>query len=132
MTRDEWRKELGRRSEEVALNYLQERGFSLRDRNYLVREGELDLVMEKGQLVVVVEVRSAATRYLASPGETVGRTKQRKVVRAAECYLRRHRLEQRDVRFDVVAVKWEGGLAQVEWIPNAFRPEACAQYIRFR
>ncbi len=132
MNRDEWRKEVGRRSEEVALDYLLGRGLRLRDRNYYVREGELDLVMEMGDVVVVVEVRSATTRYLHSPGQTVNSKKQAHVVRATEAYIRRFGLTSRPIRFDVVAVRWLRGVADVEWIQDAFRPAPTALSQRFR
>ena len=132
MTRDEWKKCIGRRSEELAAQFLQAHGYGVRDRNYLVREGELDIVVERGAQLVIVEVRSATTGYLRSPRETVNRKKQLHIVRATEAYLRRFGLQKREVRFDVIAVRWKKGEAELEWIQDAFRPESTAQSTRFR
>lgn len=132
VTRDEWRKCIGRRSEAVAARFLQSQGFSIRDRNFLVRQGELDLVVERGRQLAIVEVRSATTSYLRCPGETVTRRKQLRVIRATEAYLRRFGLQERDVRFDVIAVRWVKGEAHLEWFQDAFRPESTATATRFR
>jgi len=132
MTRDEWRKELGRRSEEVAAAFLQKAGYCVVARNCNFRVGELDLVVSSGETLVVVEVRSASTSYLATPGITVNRTKQRKIVRATQVFLRRSGLGYMRLRFDVVAVQWKGGEASVQWFRDAFRPESSAQAVSFR
>ena len=114
------RRAYGQEAEQAAVCHLQAQGFCVRDRNVLCRYGEVDAVVEKGDLVCFVEVRMRSNAAWGDPAHTVSRSKQRKVVRAALHYLFRHGLADRMIRFDVVTVVGRGARAKVEHIPNAF------------
>ena len=129
---DNPRAEMGMRGELEALELLAREGLQLVERNFRVREGEIDLVFREAETLVFVEVRSSGMRYLKSPGESILAPKRRKVVRAAEAYLRMRNLHHVDVRFDVVEVQFRGERAYRRWTRDAFRPEPTAQDLRFR
>ena len=113
------RRAYGGEAESLAIEHLQRQGYRIRDRNVGYRRGELDVVAEKGELLVIVEVRMKSTAAMGDPSETVMFQKQRRVVLATMKYLQEERLE-RDVRFDVIAVVGKGPKASVEHIENAF------------
>ncbi|MBM4352568.1 MAG: YraN family protein [Deltaproteobacteria bacterium] len=123
------RKELGDRAEDVAAARLEEAGYVVIERNWRFgMVGELDLVCRKEDLLVFVEVRSVSTGYLRTPALTVNGRKQMQVVRVARCYMARPWLRNLSCRFDVVAVTFrDGEVDQVEWIPDAFRPQSTAR-----
>jgi Holliday junction resolvase-like predicted endonuclease len=79
-------------------------------RNLGGRSGELDLVVEdrRDGCIVVVEVK-AGTRENPPPEVHVDPRKRRRLSALAAELVRRHRLEDRAVRFDVVAVVWPEG-----------------------
>ena len=52
-----YRKILGRRGEEIATEFLRSKGYTIRDRNFQIQEGELDLVAEVDEALVFVEVK---------------------------------------------------------------------------
>lgn len=115
----------GQRTEDRALQILQRAGLKLLSRNYRCPQGELDLVMDDGETLVMVEVRYRRERGFGGAAESVGARKQDKLLRAAQHFLQqdaRHR--RRPLRFDVIAVT-EGadGTAQTEWIKDAFRTD---------
>lgn len=113
----------GRRAEEVALHHLECRGLRLLTRNYRCRAGELDLVMDDGESLVVVEVRYRRDSSHGTPAETVGAQKQAKLIRSASHFLQTHpRLARRSLRFDVVAVCGATAAPEIDWIADAFRP----------
>ena len=114
------RRAYGREAEEAAVRHLESQGFRVRERNFLCRFGELDVVAERDDLVVFVEVRMRSHAAWGDPAHTVSWSKQRKVVRAALHYLFRHDLQDRMIRFDVITVLGRGERARVEHIPSAF------------
>jgi putative endonuclease len=114
------RRAYGREAEQAAVCQLESQGYRVRDRNVLCRHGEIDVVVEKDDLICFVEVRMRSHAGWGDPAHTVSFAKQRKVVRAALHYLFRHDLANRMIRFDVVTVVGRGVAAKVEHIPNAF------------
>ncbi len=122
----------GRAGEESACRLLVENGYRILERNYTERIGEVDIVCSRDETIVFVEVRSATTTYLTSPVLTVDARKQQHIVRTAQLYLMRHRLNNCATRFDVIGVLLGGGEPKTEWIQDAFRPESTSLKGKFR
>lgn len=95
---------LGRRAEDLAVDYLKARGYTVVARNWRRREGELDLVMAREDLCVFVEVRSRTGVERGHPLETVNASKRARVLRAARLYLDEENPTGTTFRFDVVGV----------------------------
>lgn len=114
------RRGLGDAAEEACVEFLEARGYRILARNFLCRYGELDIVAEKDAVVCFVEVRMRTLGIWGDPASTVGRAKQRRVVKAALHYLNAARKPVRMVRFDVMSVVGRGTDARVEHLPDAF------------
>lgn len=114
------KREVGDEAETLVVEHYEREGWTIRDRNVLSRRGEVDIVAERGVQLAFVEVRMRATDAWGDPAETVGRTKQRKVVLAALQYLQRQRLMERAIQFDVASVVGRGRQGRVEIISDAF------------
>ena len=101
---------------------LRARGLRIRAMNYACRQGELDIVAQDGDCIVVVEVRSQRPGSPVTPRETVTRAKMRRIVAATNFYLMHEGLEDVEVRYDIAEVYHEAGLptARVTWIKGAF------------
>lgn len=113
--------DLGRRGEDLAAEYLGERGLVVLSRNWRNREGELDLVVTNGELLVVVEVKTRSTDDFGPPAGYVTPEKVQRIRRATHAWLRRYQVGWCDVRFDVVSVVWPpDGPARVEHLRGAF------------
>lgn len=110
----------GAERENFAEGILSRRGYRVAARNWRGGGGELDLVAWDGECLVFVEVRYRASEAWGGPLATVGRTKRRRLVRAALAYLQRFEGRPPDCRFDVVGVTGEGADRQVEVVVNAF------------
>lgn len=118
---------LGNRAEELALEHLRSAGLRLVARNFRCRVGEIDLVMQEGNCLVIVEVRcrqAGRQGRFPSAVESIGPQKQRKLAKAALFFLARHqRFQHHAVRFDVVAYDGPApGSYALQWIRDAFRP----------
>ena len=112
-------KKVGDAAEDEALLYLQQQGLRLVCRNYRTPGrggGEIDLIMgERDGTLVFVEVRRRKSNLHGGAAASVGRTKQRRVVLAAQHYLLKVRTLP-PCRFDVVEVTPEG----CHWLRAAF------------
>ncbi len=114
------RKAFGNAGEELVAEALVRDGYQVRARNVRCKRGELDVVVEKGELLCFVEVRMRSNGATGDPSQTVSRAKQRRVILAAMEYLQRHRIKGRMIRFDVASVIGRGRSGVVEVIPNAY------------
>lgn len=118
MTRD--RLKLGSWGEDVAARYLRKKGMKILGRNVRSPVGELDIVAQHGRTLVFVEVKTRRGISHGYPQEAVGVTKQRQILRAAQWYLAERKIDRLQPRFDVVAVRGDGELADIEHFPGAF------------
>jgi putative endonuclease len=115
------RQQLGRLGERLARRHLESLGYQILDSNFRAAGGEIDLVAEKGDELVFVEVRTRRGRRLGTPEESVTPTKQAHIVAAALEYLQSTGSEDRDWRIDVIAVELDlsGRLLRLDVIENA-------------
>lgn len=113
--------ETGRLGEEAALAWLERRGFRLLARNWRSGHKEVDLVMESGRVVHIIEVKTLTPPLLEQPFERVDPVKQRRLINAARRYIGELHID-REVQFDIVSVVLDGDGPQVEYIPEAFYP----------
>ena len=102
------RRQLGDHGEDLAAAALKQQGYKILERNYVTPLGEIDLIARQGKVLVVVEVKTRKSTRFGSPQEAVSVTKQGRLRRLAEYYLKAKRLTGSPVRFDVVAVTWPG------------------------
>jgi putative endonuclease len=117
-----WRRWFGSRSERAAARFLKAKGYRILARNYTCPHGELDLIALDGKCVVFVEVRSTEQGEATRPALSVDDAKQRRLTNLALHFLKRHRLLDNAVRFDVLAVSWPPGKREPEitHYPHAF------------
>ena len=114
------RRQLGDHGEDLAAAALKEQGYKILGRNYVTPLGEIDLIARQGKTLVIIEVKTRKSTRFGSPQEAVSLTKQKRLRRLAEYYVKDKRLAGAPVRFDVVAVSLAEAGPQVEIIPNAF------------
>jgi putative endonuclease len=109
----------GDRFEDLAAQFLQDSGFTILDRNYTIRAGEIDLVCDDHGTLVFVEVRARADSELGAPEETISDEKQRRIITAARHYLLAKGIDEEstECRFDVVAIAGE----KIAYFKDAFR-----------
>lgn len=111
----------GKLAETLAERYLVRKGLRTVSRNFRCRTGELDLVMEDGPHLVVVEIRYRRRLAPVSPAESIGMRKRERLARAAQYFLQCHdRYGEHPLRFDVVAVSGSLDRPRLQWIPAAF------------
>lgn len=109
----------GAAQETLALAQLEAAGLQLLARNVASRVGELDLVMQDGDILVFVEVRSRTSSRFGGAAASVTFAKQQRLARAAQVFLKTTwRGPPPRCRFDVVAISPAG----IDWLRDAFTP----------
>jgi putative endonuclease len=98
-------KRLGEWGEAEARRYLETKTYVLIEKNFRVPEGEIDLVMQDGDIIVFVEVKTRTTDNFGTPEESVSRAKRQRLIRAAWAFLQEREMIDALWRIDVVAIK---------------------------
>ena len=126
------RKELGRRGEDIAAQHLERCGWRIVTRNYRVREGEIDLIARREEVLAFCEVKTLVARGRARSGpsdpiEAVGPGKRARVRNMARIWLAERAAQgalrgTADLRLDVIGVVLspEGALLRLEHVEDAF------------
>lgn len=108
----------GQDAEREAERYLLSRGLRTLERNWRCPRGELDLLMQDGDTLVVVEVRQRGHAGYGGAAGSVDRNKQRRIAAATLAWLQQHpRQAEAPLRFDVLAYEADG---RREWLQAAF------------
>lgn len=95
---------MGRRGEQIALAYLRERGFQIIRTNWHCREGEIDIVAQRGGILRFIEVRTRSAETTETAFESVQPRKRERLIAAAERYLADHQLEDSAWGIDLLAI----------------------------
>ncbi|MGI6486719.1 MAG: YraN family protein [Syntrophothermaceae bacterium] len=115
------RREMGRRAETRAADYLQQKGYTIVDRNYYTRYGELDIICEQGDTIVFVEVRSKRSSTFGTPEESITSAKIARLRKTALSWLAEKGTRwYPNLRFDVVTIRKEVGNTIINHIEGAF------------
>jgi putative endonuclease len=109
--------------EKAVIRFLQGKGFRLVLQNFSVSCGEIDAIVNKGDLLLFVEVKTRSRPNFLEEG-LVGPRKQQRIIAAAKIFLQRHNISTSScsIRFDVAIVKMRYGQAPVDidYIESAF------------
>ena len=113
--------ELGKEGEEMAAAYLQKKGYVILARNYTFKKSELDIVAMQDGKLIVVEVKTRNSDYLAGPEITVTKKKQKALIKAANFYIHEKDLDV-ETRFDIISIILNSKEQTLEHLEDAFYP----------
>ena len=114
--------EIGKKGEDLAVSYIERKGYKILNRNYHSRFGEIDIIAKKEKYIVFIEVKTRCANTKFTAFEAVDTFKQKKIIKTAMIYLSENNLDLQP-RFDVIAVLFEGNLGEIKeinHIENAF------------
>ena len=115
------RRRLGTAGEVAVAAWYETAGYRVIDRNWRCRDGELDVVVAKGDTLVFCEVKTRASTRFGTPVEAVTGTKQRRLRMLATRWLAEHDTRRHTLRFDVASVtRGSDGQLAVEVLEDAF------------
>jgi putative endonuclease len=120
--------ELGAAGEELAIDFLKNKGYRIIKRNYKNKLGEVDIIAKDKETFCFVEVRTRTSREMGSPLESITKNKKHQITKAALCYLKENKLWEAPCRFDVVSIMHDGSGSDIELIQDAFELESRYRY----
>ena len=89
--------------EEMAKEYLEDKGYEIIEQNYRTKYSEIDLIVRKDNILIFVEVRTKRSNYFVSPEESINYKKLKKLYFNAEAYVS-HKNYKKEYRVDAVCI----------------------------
>ena len=99
----------GRLGEKAAADFLCGKGYTVAEKNYHSRFGEIDIIASDNRYIVFAEVKTRPRGSLLLPREAVDAKKQSRLIKTAMMYLSCHDIGDLQPRFDVIEVTVSGG-----------------------
>lgn len=113
--------DFGKIAEDMAVDYLQKNKYKILARNFRFQRAEIDIIVEKDELIIVVEVKARSTDFFILPQEAVTKAKIKSLVLAANHYMEKFD-KQNEVRFDIISVlPDEHKQLKIDHIKDAFQ-----------
>jgi len=109
----------GKEGEKIALNYLKKQDYVILNCNWRFQHLEIDIIAQKGQLLVIVEVKTRNSADFGEPETFVDKKKQKNLIKAAHEYIIQHNWPF-EVRFDIISVIGNQNTEQIHHIEDAF------------
>ncbi|GJQ53413.1 MAG: UPF0102 protein [Anaerolineaceae bacterium] len=109
---------IGKWGEEVAAEYLVERGYEIVARNARTPYGEIDIIAKQNGIVIFVEVKTRTSNKMGLPEESITTRKRQHMVSAAEHYAAEHEID--DWQIDVISIEGKpGSTPRITYFENA-------------
>ena len=109
------RRTTGTAYEQIAADYVRKQGISIREMNYRISLGEIDIIGEDEECIIFIEVKYRKTAFYGYPWEAVSAHKRRQICKVARQYCYSKNIKKK-IRYDVVSICG----AETEWFQNAF------------
>jgi putative endonuclease len=115
------RREIGRLGEKAAQKFLKKRGYRIRETGFRCRHGEIDIIAQRKDCLVFVEVRTKSNLEFGTPEESITEAKKERLIASALTYTTTHQDIPSLWRIDVVAIELDdkGKAQRIELIENA-------------
>jgi len=111
--------ELGKKGEQLAVDFLQKKGYEILERNYRYQKAEIDIIARLNNTLCAVEVKTRSTPDFGNPQDFVKPKQIQQLVKAIDFYVIENDLDV-EVRFDIVAIIKNKLGTKIEFFENAF------------
>ena len=111
--------ELGKKGEQLAVNYLLKKGYEIVERNYRFDKAEVDIIASLKDTLAIVEVKTRSTIDFGNPQDFVKPKQIQRLVKAVDEYVNVNGLDV-EVRFDIIAIVKNGKAYDIEHLEDAF------------
>jgi putative endonuclease len=112
---------LGQKGENLAAVHLENAGFKILFRNWKWGKNEIDIIAENHDFIIFAEVKTRADDYQMHPVTAVNKEKQKSIIRAANGYLQKFKIDK-EGRFDIITVIKSVDSYKIDHIEGAFYP----------
>lgn len=94
----------GKFGENLAVNYLEKNGYKIVNKNFRTKFGEIDIIAEKGNYIIFVEVKFRKNPEFGKAEEAISPQKLKKIVSTANFYLKNFYRKNKNPRIDIIAI----------------------------
>lgn len=102
--------------EKIAQCYLVNKDYEIIETNYYTKRGEIDIICQKDNCIIFVEVKTRSNLKFGTPAMAVNYTKRKHIKSVAKMYLCVNKLNNSEIRFDVVEVFINNGKCNINHI----------------
>lgn len=113
--------ELGKKGEAMAVDFLTNKGYDILCENYRFKHLEIDIIAKNNKQIVFVEVKTRQSSFLSGPEETVTKSKQKLIIKAANQYILENEIDE-ESRFDIISIILNNNTKSIEHLEDAFYP----------
>ena len=111
--------ELGKKGEQLAVDFLLKNNYDIVERNYRFDKAEVDIIAKKDNILAIIEVKTRSTADFGDPQDFVKPKQIQRLVKAVDEYVTVNDLDV-EVRFEIIAIVKEGKGFKMEHLENAF------------
>ncbi|RIA08355.1 putative endonuclease [Flavobacteriaceae bacterium MAR_2010_72] len=111
--------QLGKKGEQLAVDFLIENGYTIKEHNYRFGKAEVDIIAEKDNILTIIEVKTRSSSDFGLPQDFVKPKQIQQLVKAVDNYVTKNDLDV-EVRFDIIAIVNTGSNFTIEHLENAF------------
>ncbi len=111
--------ELGKKGEDLAVDFLLKNGYRIIERNYCFDKAEVDIIAQKDDILAIIEVKTRSTADFGNPQDFVKPKQIQRLVKAVDEYVTTNGLDV-EVRFDIIAIIKASKDFNIEHLENAF------------
>ena len=112
-------KKTGNYGEKLAADFLVQKNYQLLEKNYKFLKKEIDIIAQKDNLLIFVEVKFRKNTKFGNPEESVNFKKQKNIKKVAENYIFLKNWQQ-NIRFDIIAITYKNKIIEIQHFEDAF------------
>lgn len=113
--------DLGILGEQMATDYLLNKGYQIVARNFRFKKLEVDIIAQFEDELIVIEVKTRQSDYLTDPSELISKNKQKGIVKAANQFIEENEIDI-ETRFDLIIIILNKNQKEIRHIEAAFSP----------
>lgn len=114
------KRKIGYDGETIASNYLLKENYNIIERNFRCPIGEIDIICEKDNTYIFIEVKTRKSLKYGFPAESVNYYKRQKITNIAKWYLVKNNINNKMCRFDIIEIYFENKNYKINHIINAW------------
>jgi putative endonuclease len=111
--------DLGKKGEDLAVDFLLKNGYTIVARNYTYQKAEVDIMAQKNDILAVVEVKTRTSADYGDPQQFLKPKQIQRIIKAVDEFINTNELDV-EVRFDIVAIVLNKKGMTLEHLENAF------------
>lgn len=114
-----YKQETGKSGEEIASDYLKQKGYTILERNFRCKQGEIDIIAMEKEEIVFIEVKTRRNRLYGLASEAVNKQKKKHLINSIRYYMHIRNLQNDFIRIDVIEIYIKDRKIQINHIKQA-------------